>query len=60
MSAPNRAKSAVLCVKSRRRPWVCIVATMLASWTCLLPMAIEARRPRRLAVTAGPSSAIWN
>lgn len=28
---PNRAKSVVLWVKSRRRPWACIVATMLAS-----------------------------
>jgi hypothetical protein len=54
----NRAKSTILCVSSFEMPWVCMVATMLASWICLPPQGIEASRLNKRAVTAWPSSAM--
>jgi hypothetical protein len=60
MSPANRAKSAALWVRSRPRPWAYIVATMLASCTCLPPIGMVFSNVSRFVVTPGPSSATWN
>jgi len=57
MKAEKRTKFEVLWVKSYRIPYTCMVATMLASWTCLPAMLTCPNTARSFSVTAGPSSA---
>ena len=51
-------ESAALFVSSFGMPYLCIVATMLASWTCLPPRATDVSSVMRFAVTIAQSSAI--